>query len=63
VNADQSHDHNPPHQPKGIYDLSGTTVVVTGGNDGIGAALARGVGVFGPPVAQWCANENRTRAT
>jgi hypothetical protein len=63
VNADQSHDHNPPHQPKGIYDLSGTTVVVTGGNDGIGAALARGVGLAGAAVAIWARNDDRNRAT
>lgn len=59
MNADQSHDHNPPHQPKGIYDLSGTTVVVTGGNDGIGAALARGVGLAGAAVAIWARNDKR----
>lgn len=63
MNADQSHDHNRPHQPKGIYDLSGTTVVVTGGNDGIGAALARGVGLAGAAVAIWARNDNRNRAT
>jgi NAD(P)-dependent dehydrogenase (short-subunit alcohol dehydrogenase family) len=63
VNADQSHDHNPPHQPTGIYDLSGTTVVVTGGNDGIGAALARGVGRAGAAVAIWARNDARNRAT
>lgn len=67
MNADQSHDDNPPqnrpHQPKGIYDLSGTTVVVTGGNDGIGAALARGVGLAGAAVAIWARNDDRNRAT
>jgi hypothetical protein len=67
VNADQSHGDNPPqnrpHQPKGIYDLSGTTVVVTGGNDGIGAALARGVGLAGAAVAIWARNDDRNRAT
>jgi NAD(P)-dependent dehydrogenase (short-subunit alcohol dehydrogenase family) len=58
VNVDQSHDHNPPH-----YDLSGTTVVVAGGNDGIGAALARGVGLAGAAVAIWARNDSRNRAT
>lgn len=45
------------------YDLSGTTVVVTGGNDGIGAALARGAGLAGAAVAIWARNEARNRAT
>jgi len=63
VNADQSHDHNRPRQPSGTYDLSGTTVVVTGGNDGIGAGLARGVGLAGAAVAIWARNDARNQAT
>jgi NAD(P)-dependent dehydrogenase (short-subunit alcohol dehydrogenase family) len=62
VTADQSNDHNPAHQPSGTYDLSGTTVVVTGGNAGIGAALARGVGLAGAAVAIWARNDARNQA-
>lgn len=43
--------------------MSGTTVVVTGGNDGIGAALARGVGLAGAAAAIWARNDDRNRAT
>lgn len=60
MTADQSHDHT---APRGTYDLSGTTVVVTGGNAGIGAALARGVGRAGAAVAIWARNDDRNRAT
>lgn len=63
MTADQSNDDNPAHQPSGSYDLSGTTVVVTGGNAGIGAALARGVGLAGAAVAIWARNEERNQAT
>jgi NAD(P)-dependent dehydrogenase (short-subunit alcohol dehydrogenase family) len=63
VNADQSHDHNAGLRPSVTYDLSGTTVVVTGGNDGIGAALARGVGLAGAAVAIWARNDARNQAT
>jgi NAD(P)-dependent dehydrogenase (short-subunit alcohol dehydrogenase family) len=45
------------------YDLSGTTVVVTGGNDGIGAALARGAGLAGAAVAIWARNDAHNQAT
>jgi NAD(P)-dependent dehydrogenase (short-subunit alcohol dehydrogenase family) len=47
----------------GTYDLSGTTVVVTGGNAGIGAALARGVGRAGAAVAIWARSDARNEAT
>jgi NAD(P)-dependent dehydrogenase (short-subunit alcohol dehydrogenase family) len=64
VNADQSHGDNPPqnrpHQPKGIYDLSGTTVVVTGGNDGIGAAWPE---VWGLPGPRWRSGRETMIAT
>jgi NAD(P)-dependent dehydrogenase (short-subunit alcohol dehydrogenase family) len=43
--------------------LTGTTVVVTGGNAGIGAALARGVGHAGAAVAIWARNEARNQST
>jgi NAD(P)-dependent dehydrogenase (short-subunit alcohol dehydrogenase family) len=63
VTADQPHTRSASHRPSGTYDLSGTTVVVTGGNDGIGAALARGVGLAGAAVAIWARNDARNRAT
>jgi NAD(P)-dependent dehydrogenase (short-subunit alcohol dehydrogenase family) len=63
VTADQPHNRSAARQPSGSYDLSGTTVVVTGGNDGIGAALARGVGLAGAAVAIWARNDARNRAT
>lgn len=59
MKADQSHDHD---VPRGSFDLSGTTVVVTGGNAGIGAALAHGVGRAGAAVAIWARNAERNRA-
>jgi NAD(P)-dependent dehydrogenase (short-subunit alcohol dehydrogenase family) len=60
VTADQSHDH---HAPRGTYDLSGATVVVTGGNAGIGAALAQGVGRAGAAVAIWARSADRNQTT
>jgi NAD(P)-dependent dehydrogenase (short-subunit alcohol dehydrogenase family) len=63
MTADQPNDRSAPRQPSGTYDLSGTTVVVTGGNDGIGAALARGVGLAGAAVAIWARNDARNQAT
>ena len=48
-------------EPSNTYDLSGTTVVVTGGNAGIGAALARGVGLAGAAVAIWARNDARNQ--
>lgn len=63
MNAGQSHDQDPAPRPSVSYDLSGTTVVVTGGNDGIGAALARGAGLAGAAVAIWARNDARNQAT
>jgi NAD(P)-dependent dehydrogenase (short-subunit alcohol dehydrogenase family) len=64
VSADHPHDRNlPSHRQRDAYDLSGTTVVITGGNVGIGAALARGVGLAGAGVAIWARNEARNQAT
>jgi NAD(P)-dependent dehydrogenase (short-subunit alcohol dehydrogenase family) len=63
VNADQPYEDSAPHRVSGTYDLTGTTVVVTGGNAGIGAALARGVGRAGAAVAIWARNDARNQAT
>ncbi len=43
-------------------NLIGRTVVVTGGNGGIGLALARGVGRAGATVAVWSRNEEKNAA-
>ncbi len=43
-----------------MIDLSGRTVVVTGGNRGIGLGLARGVARAGARVALWARDEART---
>lgn len=41
------------------HDLTGRTVVVTGGNGGIGLALARGTGLAGATVSIWGRNEQK----
>ena len=45
-----------------MIDLSGRTVVVTGGNGGIGLGLARGVARAGARVAIWARNQEKTDA-
>ncbi|PKZ63818.1 KR domain-containing protein [Gordonia terrae] len=44
-------------------DLSGTTAVVTGGNNGIGRALAVGMAKAGANVAIWARNPERNAQT
>jgi NAD(P)-dependent dehydrogenase (short-subunit alcohol dehydrogenase family) len=46
----------------GLFDLSDRTIVVTGGNGGIGLGLARGVARSGARVAIWARNEDKNRA-
>jgi len=43
-----------------MFDLTGRTVVVTGGNGGIGLGLARGVARAGARVAIWARNAEKT---
>jgi NAD(P)-dependent dehydrogenase (short-subunit alcohol dehydrogenase family) len=43
-----------------MIDLTGRTVVVTGGNGGIGLGLARGVARAGARVAIWARNAEKT---
>ena len=45
-----------------MFDLTGRTVVVTGGNGGIGLGLARGVARAGARVAIWARNADKTAA-
>ena len=61
MNSDQPQGHS--KKSSGSYDLSDTTVVVTGGNAGIGAALAQGVGRAGAAVAIWARSDDRNQAT
>lgn len=44
-------------------DLTGMTAVVTGGNNGIGRALAIGMAIAGANVAVWARNPARTAET
>ena len=43
-----------------MFDLSGRTIVVTGGNGGIGFGLARGVARAGAKVAIWARNPEKS---
>jgi NAD(P)-dependent dehydrogenase (short-subunit alcohol dehydrogenase family) len=45
-----------------MFDLTGRTVVVTGGNGGIGLGLARGVARAGACVAIWARDTDKTAA-
>ena len=45
-----------------MFDLSGHTAVVTGGNGGIGLALARGLAKANADVAVWARNETKNAA-
>ncbi|HAU21979.1 MAG TPA: 3-oxoacyl-ACP reductase [Erythrobacter sp.] len=45
-----------------IFDLSGKVAVVTGGNGGIGLAMARGLVKSGADVAVWSRNEDKNAA-
>lgn len=45
-----------------MFDLTGRTVVVTGGNGGIGLGLARGVARSGARVAIWARDAAKTAA-
>jgi NAD(P)-dependent dehydrogenase (short-subunit alcohol dehydrogenase family) len=49
--------------PRGLFDLTGRVVVVTGGNSGLGLAFARGVARQGADVAIWARSaEKNARA-
>lgn len=45
-----------------LFDLSGHTAVITGGNSGVGLSMARGLIKSGADVAIWARNEDKNRA-
>lgn len=45
-----------------LFDLSGRTAVVTGGNGGLGLSMARGLVKAGANVAIWARNEEKNAA-
>lgn len=45
-----------------MFDLSNQTIVVTGGNGGIGLGLARGVAQAGANIALWARDERKSAA-
>ena len=45
-----------------MIDLKGDTVVITGGNGGIGLGIATGVARAGANVAIWARNQAKTDA-
>ena len=47
---------------RGEFDLSGKTVLVTGGNSGIGLGMAEGLARAGASVAIWGSNPDKNRA-
>lgn len=44
-----------------MFDLTGRTIVVTGGNGGIGLGLARGLARAGAQLAIWARNEEKSQ--
>ena len=44
----------------GIFDLSGRTAVVTGGNGGIGLGIAKGLAEAGADIAIWARNPEKS---
>lgn len=45
-----------------LFDLTGRTAIVTGGNGGLGLAMARGLAKAGANVAIWARNADKNRA-
>jgi NAD(P)-dependent dehydrogenase (short-subunit alcohol dehydrogenase family) len=45
-----------------VTDLRGRTAVITGGNSGLGLAMAAGIGVAGAHVVIWARDEQRSAA-
>jgi len=47
---------------RGLFDLSGKTALVTGGNGGLGLAYARGLAKHGCDAILWGRNEEKNAA-
>ena len=45
-----------------LFDLTGRTAIITGGNGGLGLAMARGLAKVGANVAIWARNEAKNAA-
>ncbi len=45
-----------------IFDLTGTAAIITGGNGGIGLAMARGLAKAGADIAIWARNPRKNAA-
>ena len=45
-----------------LFDLSGRTAIITGGNGGLGLAMARGLAKAGAHVAIWARNAEKNAA-
>jgi len=45
-----------------LFDLTGRTAVITGGNGGLGLAMARGLAKAGANVAIWARNADKNNA-
>ena len=45
-----------------LFDLTGRTAIITGGNGGLGLAMARGLAKAGAHVAIWARNETKNTA-
>ncbi len=52
----------PPVPVMELFDLSGRTAVITGGNGGLGLAMARGLVKAGANVAIWARNADKNAA-
>ncbi|MCU0949278.1 MAG: SDR family NAD(P)-dependent oxidoreductase, partial [Porphyrobacter sp.] len=45
-----------------LFDLSGRTAIITGGNGGLGLAMARGLAKAGANIAIWARNADKNAA-
>ena len=52
----------PPSASMNLFDLTGRTAIITGGNGGLGLAMARGLAKAGADVAIWARNAEKNAA-